>query len=81
VIHGSGKVHEEEQRDVDLCAEATVREANASRLNELGRRGLVRVVNNKNLRILPTRMSNRSPTIERADSVWPTIPKRFLSAM
>ena len=49
VIHGSGKVHEEEQRDVDLYAEAavgeaTVREANASRLNELGRRGLVRVV-------------------------------------
>jgi hypothetical protein len=37
-------VHKEQQRDVDLCAEATVREANASRLNELGRRCLVRVV-------------------------------------
>src|SRR6266851_2277179 len=52
VIHGSGKVHEEEQRDVDRYAEAavgdaTVREANPSRLNELGRRGLVRVVTHK----------------------------------
>jgi hypothetical protein len=47
VIHGSGKVHEEEQRDVELCAEATVREANACRLNELGWRGLVRVVIHK----------------------------------
>jgi len=52
VIHGSGKVHEEEQRDVHLCAgaaggEATVREANAGGLNELGRRGVVRVVTHK----------------------------------
>jgi hypothetical protein len=52
VIHGPGKVHEEEQRDVDHCAEAavgevTVREANAGGLNELGRRGLVRVVTHK----------------------------------
>jgi hypothetical protein len=44
VIHGSGKVHEEEQRDVDLCAEATVgeatvREANAGSLNKLRRYG------------------------------------------
>jgi len=38
------KVHKEQQRDVDLCAEATVREANASRLNELGRRCPVRVI-------------------------------------
>jgi len=43
------KVHEEEQRDADLCAEAAVgeakvREANACGINELGRRGLVRVV-------------------------------------
>ena len=37
-------VHEEEQRDVDRCAEATVREANAGRFNEFGRRGLVRVI-------------------------------------
>jgi hypothetical protein len=43
VIHCSREVHEEEQRDVDLCAEATVREANAGGLNELGRRGLVTV--------------------------------------
>jgi hypothetical protein len=42
-------VHEEEQRDVDLCAEATVREANASGLNEFGRRGLVRVVTHNEL--------------------------------
>jgi hypothetical protein len=55
VIHGSGKVHEEKQRDVDLWAlwavaavdEATVREANAGGLNELGRHGLVRVVTHK----------------------------------
>ncbi len=44
MIHGSGKVHKKQQRDVDLCAEATVREANACRLDELGRRCLVRVV-------------------------------------
>lgn len=52
VIHGPGEVHEEEQRDVDRYAqaavgEATVREANAGGLNELGRRGLVRVVTHK----------------------------------
>jgi hypothetical protein len=47
VIHGCGKVHKKQQRDVDLCAEATVREANACRLNELGRRGLMRVVIHK----------------------------------
>jgi hypothetical protein len=46
VIHCSREVHEEEQRDVDLCAEAavgeaTVRESNASGLNELRRRRLV----------------------------------------
>src|SRR6202521_3912383 len=35
VIHGPGKVHEEEQWDVDRCAEATAREANACRLEEL----------------------------------------------
>ena len=49
VIHRFCEMHEEEQRDVDRYAEAavgeaTVRESNASRLNELGRRGLVRVV-------------------------------------
>jgi hypothetical protein len=32
VIHGPGKVHEEEQGDVDRYAEATVREANAGPL-------------------------------------------------
>jgi hypothetical protein len=47
VLHGSGKVHEEEQRDVDRYAETAVGEANAGRLNELGRRGLVRVVPHK----------------------------------
>jgi len=57
VIHGSAKVHEEEeQRDVDrypdaAVGKATVREANANRLNELGRCGLVRVVIIRNLRL------------------------------
>src|SRR5580658_2759180 len=47
-------MHEKEQRDVDPCTEAavceaTVREANASRLNELGWRGVVRVVTRRGM--------------------------------
>ena len=47
MIHGSGEVHEEQQRDVDPYAEAAVGEAtvcepNARRLNELSRRGVMR---------------------------------------
>jgi hypothetical protein len=49
VIHCPREVHEEEQRDVDLCVaaavgEAPVREANAGGVNELGRRSLVAVL-------------------------------------
>src|SRR5258708_16522912 len=44
VIHCSREVHEEEQRDAPVLAEATVREANSGGLNELGRRGLVTVI-------------------------------------
>ena len=43
MIHGSGKVHEEEQREASFLAKATVREANAGGLNELRRRSLVSV--------------------------------------
>jgi hypothetical protein len=48
VIHRPGKVHEKEKGDVDRYTEpavgkATVREANASRLDQLSRRDLMRM--------------------------------------
>src|SRR6202011_5772173 len=47
VIHGPREVHKEEQRHASFLAKATVSEANAGGLNELGRRSLVRVGSHK----------------------------------
>jgi hypothetical protein len=48
VIHGSGKVHEEEQRHASFLAKATVSETDSPSFCELRRRGLVRVVAHRN---------------------------------